>query len=73
MSFWLSSGIRAGELLGLRHGSDLDAGTNTITVVSKGSRLRETVPASVDAFVWLALYLQEGPPAEPDGPVWWTR
>lgn len=72
VSLWLSSGARASELLGLRHG-DLDAGRHTITVVSKGSRLRETIPASVDAFVWLALYLREGPPVEPGGPVWWTR
>jgi site-specific recombinase XerD len=74
VSFWLSSGARASELLGLRHGTDLDAGANTITVVSKGSRLRETIPASVDSFVWLALYLREEcPPAVPGGPVWWTR
>lgn len=73
VSFWLSSGARAAELLGLRHG-DLDAGANTITVVSKGSRLREPIPASVDSFVWLALYLREDrPPLEPGGPVWWTR
>ena len=70
--FYLSSGVRASELLGLRHG-DLDAGRYTITVTSKGSRMRETVPASVDSFVWLALYLSEQPPIEPGGPVWWTR
>jgi site-specific recombinase XerD len=74
VSFWLSSGARASELLGLRHGSDLDAGANTITVVSKGTRLRQTIPASVDSFVWLALYLREEcPPAASGGPVWWTR
>jgi site-specific recombinase XerD len=74
LSFWLSSGARATELLGLNHGGDLDAGSNTITVVSKGSRLRETIPASVDSFVWLALYLrEEQPPIVPGGPVWWTR
>ncbi len=72
VSFYLSSGVRASELLGLRHG-DLDAGRYTITVVSKGSRARETVPASVDAFVWLALYLAEQPPMSHGGPVWWTR
>jgi hypothetical protein len=71
VSFYLSSGARASELLGLRHG-DLDAGRYTITMVSKGSRLRETVPASVDSFVWLALYLSEQPPMEPGGSVWWT-
>lgn len=74
VSFWLSSGVRASELLGLRHGVDLDPGANTITVVSKGSRLRQTVPASVDSFVWLALYLrEEQPPVTEAGPVWWTR
>lgn len=73
LSFWLSSGVRASELLGLRHG-DLDVGRSTITVTSKGTRLRETVPASVDSFVWLALYLKEGrAPAREGGPVWWTR
>jgi integrase len=71
VSFYLSSGARASELLGLRPG-DLDAGRYTITMVSKGSRLRETVPASVDSFVWLALYLSEQPPMEPGGSVWWT-
>jgi site-specific recombinase XerD len=74
VSFWLSSGARATELLGLCHGGDVDAGANTITVVSKGSRLREMIPASVDSFVWLALYLsEERPPIAPGGPVWWTR
>lgn len=72
VSFYLSSGVRASELLGLRHG-DLDAGRYTITVTSKGSRVRETVPASVDSFVWLALYLAEQPPMQPGAPVWWTR
>jgi site-specific recombinase XerD len=73
ISFWLSSGVRAAELLGLRHG-DLDVGARTITVVSKGSRAREQVPASVDSFAWLALYLAEDrPPLVEGGPVWWTR
>jgi integrase len=73
VSFWLSSGARASELLGLHHG-DLDVGADTITVVSKGSRAREAIPASVDSFVWLALYLAEQrPPLIEGGPVWWTR
>jgi site-specific recombinase XerD len=72
VSFWLSSGVRASELLALRHG-DVDVGRSTITVVSKGSRLREAVPASTDAFLWLALYLREEPPMTEGGPVWWTR
>ncbi|WP_255450588.1 tyrosine-type recombinase/integrase [Skermania sp. ID1734] len=72
VSFYLSSGVRASELLGLRHG-DLDAGRCTITVTSKGTRARDTVPAAVDSFVWLALYMAEQPPITPGGPVWWTR
>lgn len=72
VSFWLSSGVRASELLALRHG-DIDVGRSTITVVSKGSRLREAVPASTDSFLWLALYLREQPPMTEGGPVWWTR
>jgi site-specific recombinase XerC len=73
VAFWLSSGVRAAELLGLHH-PDLDVGRRTITVVGKGNRARETVPASVDAFAWLALYFAEQrPPLREGGPVWWTR
>lgn len=72
VSFYLSSGARASELLGLRH-DHVDVGRRTITVVTKGTRELQQVPASPDAFVWLALYLAEagigGAPAEP---VWWT-
>lgn len=72
LSFWLSSAARATELLELRHGSDYDFGAHTITVVSKGTRAREEVPASADAFVWLALYMRETQPSDPGDPVWWT-
>lgn len=71
LSFWLSSGVRAEELLGLRHG-EYDFGEHTFVVTSKGTRNRDTVPASADAFVWLALYMREGQPASPGDPVWWT-
>lgn len=71
LSFWLSSGVRAEELLGLRHG-DYDFGEHTLVVTSKGTRNRDVVPASSDAFVWLALYMREGQPASPGDPVWWT-
>jgi len=53
--------VRATELLELSHG-DLDVGSHTITVTSKASRARETVPASMDSFVWLTLYLSEQRP-----------
>ena len=73
VAFYLSSGVRASELLGLRL-ERIDYGRRTITVVSKGSRSLDEVPASADAFVWLALYLAErgGPPAV-EGPVGGTR
>jgi integrase len=71
VAFWLSSGIRAGELLGLTH-DRVDYGRRVITVVSKGTRALEEVPASADAFVWLALYIAEGFAGEAGGPVWWT-
>lgn len=72
LSLWLSSGARATELLELCHGSDYDFGRSTITVTSKGSRAREVIPASADAFVWLALYMRESQPSDPGDRVWWT-
>jgi integrase len=69
LAFYVSSGARALELLGLRM-DDIDWAGKKIYVISKGSRLREAIPASPDAFVYLACYLgKAGPP--PDGmPVW---
>jgi len=69
LAFYVSSGARASELLGLRMG-DIDWAGKKIHVISKGSRLREAIPASPDAFAYLACYLDKaGPP--PDGmPVW---
>jgi site-specific recombinase XerC len=71
VAFWLSSGVRANELLGLRH-DRVDYGRRVITVVSKGTRALDEVPASADAFVWLALYLTEGYAGSGQEPVWWT-
>lgn len=45
IAFYLSSGARASELLGLRH-VDVDWGAGTITVVTKGSRAREVIQRS---------------------------
>lgn len=74
VAFWISSGVRASELLGLRN-CDVDPGQQSITVVRKGTRAIEQVPASGDAFVWLRLY-QEDLSAEIDRgrlqPLWWT-
>lgn len=74
VAFWVSTGARAAELLGaLRSGAD--AGQQLITVVRKGSRAMQQLPASPDALVWLRLYQQQTHglvPAGPDDPLWWT-
>lgn len=75
VALWVSSGARASELLGLRRG-DVDPGQQLITVVRKGSRALQQIPASADAFVWLRLYqlaLASDQQAGLDDPVWWTR
>lgn len=74
VAFWVSTGARAAELLGA-HGCDVDPGRQLITVVRKGSRAIQPLPASPDAFVWLRLYQQQTQdlvPAGPDDPLWWT-
>jgi integrase len=74
VAFWVSTGARASELLGvLRSGAD--PGRQLVTVVRKGSRAMQQLPASPDAFVWLRLYQQQVHglvPAGPDDPLWWT-
>ncbi|WP_243750075.1 tyrosine-type recombinase/integrase [Nocardia ignorata] len=58
VAFYVSTGARASELLGaLRSGAD--PGRQLITVVRKGSRVLQQLPASPDAFVWLRLYQQQ--------------
>ena len=71
LAFYVSSGARASELLGLVL-EDVDWAGKKIYVISKGSRSRQPVPAAADAFVYLASYLDtEGTP--PAGtPVWRT-
>ena len=58
VAFFVSTGVRASELLGVRCG-DVDAGSQLITVIRKGSRAAQPLPASPDAFVWLRLYQAE--------------
>jgi integrase len=74
VAFWISTGARASELLGANR-ADADPGRQLITVVRKGSRVLQQVPASPDAFVWLRLY-QAGidglVPTGGDEPLWWT-
>ncbi len=74
VAFWISTGARASELLGVLC-SGADPGQQLITVVRKGSRALQQLPASPDAFVWLRLYQQQMHglvPAGADDPLWWT-
>ena len=74
ITFWISTGARASELLGVLQGL-VAPEEQTIGVVRKGSRALQHLPASTDAFVWLRLYQQEMlglVPKGPDEPLWWT-
>jgi site-specific recombinase XerD len=74
VAFWVSTGARASELLTATC-SGADPGQQLITVIRKGSRAIQQLPASPDAFVWLRLYQQEMhglAPAGPDDPLWRT-
>ncbi len=74
VAFWVSTGARASELLGAVRG-DADPGQQLITVIRKGTRALQQLPASPDSFVWLRLYqarLEDVVPAGADQPLWWT-
>jgi site-specific recombinase XerD len=75
VAFYVSTGARASELLTVTQGG-VDPGRQLITVVRKGSREKQELPASSDAFVWLRLYQVEMESLIPCGrskPLWWTR
>ena len=74
VAFYVSTGARASELLSARRGG-VDAGQQLITVIRKGTRALQQLPASTDAFVWLRLYQVEMEDMFPKGarqPLWWT-
>lgn len=74
VAFYVSTGARASELLSATQGG-VDPGRQLITVVRKGSRATQELPASTDAFVWLRLYQLEMDERIPKGrrqPLWWT-
>jgi len=74
VAFWVSTGARASELLGVIN-ADVHPGGQLITVIRKGTKAIQQLPASPDAFVWLRLYqaqMQALVPAGRDDPVWWT-
>ena len=73
VAFWVSTGARASELLGTTV-ADVDPGQQLITVIRKGTRVLQPLPAAPDAFVWLRLYqaqLAGLVPAGRDEPLWW--
>lgn len=75
VAFWVSTGARASELLGACR-RDADVSEQLISVVRKGTRQIQALPASADAFVWLSLYQHEmrerGVPVGMQQPLWWT-
>ncbi len=74
VAFYVSTGARASELLSATQGG-VDPGRQLITVVRKGTRAIQELPASSDAFVWLRLYQLEMQGLIPKGrrqPLWWT-
>jgi integrase len=74
VAFYVSTGARASELLSATL-AGVDPGRQLITVVRKGTRELQELPASTDAFVWLRLYQVEMEGQIPKGrrqPLWWT-
>jgi site-specific recombinase XerD len=74
VAFYVSTGARASELLSATF-AGVDPGRQVITVVRKGTRETQELPASTDAFVWLRLYQVEMAELIPKGrrqPLWWT-
>ena len=55
LAFWVSTGARAAELLGVSL-DRIDPGEQRIGVYRKGSQRLQWLPASADAFVWWRLY-----------------
>jgi site-specific recombinase XerD len=74
VAFYVSTGARASELLSATL-AGIDPGRQLITVVRKGTRELQELPASTDAFVWLRLYQVEMAELIPKGrrqPLWWA-
>ena len=74
VAFYVSTGARASELLSTTQGG-VDPGRQLISVVRKGTREVQELPASTDAFVWLRLYQVQMDGLIPKGrrlPLWWT-
>jgi integrase len=72
LAFYVSTGARASELLGVTL-DRVDVGRQLIGVHRKGSGRLQWLPASADAFVWLRLYQQHQPRPEGEMALWLTR
>ena len=66
VAFYVSTGARASELLSVTCGG-IDPAGQLITVVRKGTRHQQQLPASTDAFVWLRLYQAQMGRVDPCG------
>ncbi|GIU56882.1 tyrosine-type recombinase/integrase [Arthrobacter sp. NicSoilC12] len=71
LAFYVTSGARASEILGLR-GGDIDWGDSLITIRAKGGMVRQ-IPVGGHALIWLRLYLLERGPAAVDEGLWVTE
>lgn len=72
LEFYVSSGARASELLGIGL-EDIDWAGQLVYVISKGTRERQAVPASPDAFRYLGGYLAADGHPTPGQSIWRTR
>jgi integrase len=72
LAFYVSTGARASELLGVTVDM-VDPGSQRIGVRRKGSGRLQWLPASTDAFVWLRLYEQQVDRPQGQTALWLTR
>jgi site-specific recombinase XerD len=72
LAFYVSTGARAAELLGVTV-DRVDVGQQLIAVQRKGSGRMQWLPASSDAFVWLRLYQAEQTWPDGEPALWLTR
>ena len=72
LAFYVSTGARASELLGVTCAL-VDPGEQRIGVHRKGSGRLQWLPASADAFVWLRLYEQHANRPAGEQALWLTR
>lgn len=72
LAFYVSTGARASELLGVTV-DRVNPGDMRIGVHRKGSGRLQWLPASADAFVWLRLYEQQTQRPDGEQALWLTR